>query len=497
MSSSSSCCCSMKCSKIPAIIIYGILICVGFACRLFSVTAIIPISIVCTIPLIYLISYSCNKKNENNNIDNEESKLILSTETSSNNKEEELLTPTSSIISPTTTKKKRHYYFDNLKVFLTVIVVVHHTACAFVGTSWFYGLGNFDGNTFKFFGNATLLLNQSYFMSLFFFISGYFIPPSYDKKTEYEFMLNKSKRLGIPFYLFSCIVNPLLIFTLIFAYNNGEYKGGELTYTYAFMPGVAWYIAWLFLFSTLYTTIRKDNNISIPTKPTLSKCLCYGFIVGMIQLFILMGFPTVTSLGMMPITWGSLPMDILFFIAGIYAKRGNWLDVNQETTQPQTIFITPTERTFVRIFTIFCIITSYVAAYLMFEAKITGPKETYGVWALLSGPYAITMSVCLIDLFQQNFNYKTERTAFFSKSAYMVYLFHPWVLVTFTFVYNYILKHVCNIIVEFENHSFASTTPIPSEYIWIGFFSVGIITQIVVWPLSFYLRQLPGLRSVM
>ena len=133
----------------------------------------------------------------------------------------------------------------------------------------------------------------------------------------------------------------------------------------------------------------------------------------------------------------------------------------------------------------------------MFEAKITGPKETYGVWALLSGPYAITMSVCLIDLFQQNFNYKTERTAFFSKSAYIVYLFHPWVLVTFTFVYNYILKHVCNIIVEFENHSFASTTPIPSEYIWIGFFSVGIITQIVVWPLSFYLRQLPGLRSVM
>ena len=80
---------------------------------------------------------------------------------------------------------------------------------------------------------------------------------------------------------------------------------------------------------------------------------------------------------------------------------------------------------------IFCIITSYGAAYLMFEAKITGPKETYGVWALLSGPYAITMSISLIDLFQQHFNYKTERTAFFSKSAYMVYLFHPWVEVQY------------------------------------------------------------------
>ena len=64
--------------------------------------------------------------------------------------------------------KAREDYFDNLKVFLTVVVVIHHTVCAFVGTSWFYTIGDFDGNSFKSFGFATLLLNQSYFMSLFF-----------------------------------------------------------------------------------------------------------------------------------------------------------------------------------------------------------------------------------------------------------------------------------------------------------------------------------------
>ena len=106
--------------------------------------------------------------------------------------------------------------------------------CAFVGTSWFYTIGDFDGNSFKSFGFATLLLNQSYFMSLFFFISGYFIPPSYDKKGSFESMANNLKRLGIPFYLFSCFINPLLIVTITYLYNNNEYMG-ELSYHYYYL----------------------------------------------------------------------------------------------------------------------------------------------------------------------------------------------------------------------------------------------------------------------
>ena len=83
------------------------------------------------------------------------------------------------------------------------------------------------------------------------------------------------------------------------------------------------------------------------------------------------------------------------------------------------------------------------------RCKSIGMNVGYGIWSLLSGPYAVSMSIFLIDTFQRKFNYRTSRTRFFSKSAYMVYLFHPWVLVSLTFAYNYFLKHGCGVIVEF------------------------------------------------
>jgi glucans biosynthesis protein C len=466
-----------KYSPAFAIFIFSVYTVLGFGCVILKVPGSIPTCMVCAIPVLYTICYKCSNGGSNTG----------STQLSTLEGEDgSLLLPTS---------KQRSHYLDNLKVFLTATVVMHHTICAFVGTSWFYGIGNFKGNTFKSFGNATLLLNQSYFMSLFFFISGYFIPPSYNKKTtDYQFLCGKLKRLGVPFYFFSCILNPLLIVMIIFCFNNGEYKGGDLSYGYYFLPGVAWYIAWLLLFSALYTTIKKQSvgKRSDPVaKPSLISCLVYGFVVGMIQLLILAVFPTIRAFGMMPITFGSLPMDILFFIAGTYARGGKWLANNAQTS-----FVNATERKFVTCFTICSILLCYIVSFCM-ELGFIGPKYGYGVWALFSGPYAVSMSIFLIDLFQRLFNYKSERTSFFTRSAYMVYLFHPFVLVSLTFVYNYILKHGLNVIVEFENHSFASTTPIPSEYVWIGFIAVGFATQIVVWPLSHFLRQLPGVRNFM
>lgn len=238
-----------KFSPAAAIFIFCVYTVLGFGCIILKVPGSIPTCMVCGIPVFYTICYRCSNSGS----------ATGSTELSTLEVEDgSLLLPTS---------KQRAHYLDNLKVFLTATVVIHHTICAFVGTSWFYGIGNFEGNTFKGFGNATLLLNQSYFMSLFFFISGYFIPPSYDKKTsDYEFLCGKLKRLGVPFYTFSCILNPLLIVMIIFCFNNGEYKGGDLSYSYYFLPGVAWYIAWLLLFSALYTTIKNNllESVVIP-----------------------------------------------------------------------------------------------------------------------------------------------------------------------------------------------------------------------------------------
>merc|ERR1712113_451915 len=51
-------------------------------------------------------------------------------------------------------------------------------------------------------------LNQSYFMSLFFFFSGYFSPRSLNKKGTYMFLFDKLKRLGIPLIIMLYVWEP-------------------------------------------------------------------------------------------------------------------------------------------------------------------------------------------------------------------------------------------------------------------------------------------------
>ena len=73
---------------------------------------------------------------------------------------------------PKETPRVRHYFLDNIKSFLTVIVVMHHITGAFVGSGWIYVMADYY-HSFWVLGTSFMALNQSYFMCLFFFISGH------------------------------------------------------------------------------------------------------------------------------------------------------------------------------------------------------------------------------------------------------------------------------------------------------------------------------------
>ena len=81
----------------------------------------------------------------------------------------------------------RQYYLDNLKVFLTVLVIFHHAGQAYGnGGAWAYTPSNpaeFIPWIWHFFST-----NASFFMGLYFLISGYFVPKSYDKHGGKKFV---------------------------------------------------------------------------------------------------------------------------------------------------------------------------------------------------------------------------------------------------------------------------------------------------------------------
>lgn len=156
-------------------------------------------------------------------------------------------TPSSSNILPTTnsavTPPRRLYFLDNLKVFLTIVVVTGHSA----DPLW-------DLPTIP--QSAVILelldwVNQGYIMCLFFFVSAYLIPASYDRgKTAQAFFQSKTKRLLWPATITGFTVVPMSTWGVqLFVDHRIDEYFPEF--------GHCWYILWLLVMAWAYSTIRE------------------------------------------------------------------------------------------------------------------------------------------------------------------------------------------------------------------------------------------------
>ena len=106
------------------------------------------------------------------------------------------------------TDKNRLYYLDNLKVFLIFLVIVHHVGQAYgsTGGAWVY---SYPGDRVKSLG-LLFMFNASFFMGLFFFISGYFFPASFDRHGARQFVIDKLIRFGVPVVIGAFFIIPVI-----------------------------------------------------------------------------------------------------------------------------------------------------------------------------------------------------------------------------------------------------------------------------------------------
>lgn len=129
---------------------------------------------------------------------------------------------------------KRQYYLDNLKILLTLLVVFHHSAEAFRPmTYWPYHPS--DPSMYMPWLWHFSSTNASFFMALFFFIAGYFVPSSYDRQGGLRFTSKKLLHLGVPCVIFTGILSALV----------GHFEIGHL-----------WFVENLLLFCLLYALFR-------------------------------------------------------------------------------------------------------------------------------------------------------------------------------------------------------------------------------------------------
>ena len=401
----------------------------------------------------------------------------------------------------------RLHYIDNLRTALTILVVAHHVFGAFAGGG---SLGLSVGNYRH--GLTPLLvplqiLDQSYFMALFFFISAFLAPPSLDRKGVREFLADRFQRLAIPFLIALYIAGPL-VGVLV----EGGAIGRGVTWTPT--PLSAWFLCYLLVFSVCYALVNGDVVTPAAPRPSLLLLCAAGAALGALQAVQIVYAP---AYPLMPITFGSLPFDIAFFAAGIYARRGGWLEGALGSAWELAAAYAVVIATSLGGFAAAAVLYSRGGGYAFMAANACGEAADRGMstlppdfignffgMSILLGVFAVCMSIVALDFCRARCNTAGPLSRWLAANAYAAYLLHPLVVVPLTWAAVAAYRSL-GASIDFAAGSVDSTScltpPRLRSYdaaaLAAGFVCVLFASLAIVFPLAAAVRRLPRARSVL
>ena len=169
-------------------------------------------------------------------------------------------------------KSNRNLWIDYLRSFLTVLVVAHHSSLAYTT------FANFDTKTYINSTNPVVdssrwigmdifeNFNDIFFMPLMFFISGLFVYRGIIKKGGKIFLIDRFKRLGIPFIIGVIIIIPIAYLPSFYLSNNSfnlQLFIKDYLFNQQFPVGPPWFIWVLLLFNVLAVIIPPNFYVSL------------------------------------------------------------------------------------------------------------------------------------------------------------------------------------------------------------------------------------------
>src|SRR4029077_6497528 len=103
--------------------------------------------------------------------------------------------------------KARNAAVHRARTFLTLVVLLHHSVIPY---TYF---GHTDPKYFVGF-DMIVLATDSFFMAMFFFLSGLFVWPGLGRKSPWVFLPERLLRLGLPFAIAAFTVIPIAYYAL-------------------------------------------------------------------------------------------------------------------------------------------------------------------------------------------------------------------------------------------------------------------------------------------
>ena len=316
--------------------------------------------------------------------------------------------------------KKRYYYLDNLKVLLTMLVIVHHVSITYGGSGGWYIMDPNRNECSSLILTLFTAVNQSFFMRLFFFISGFFTPGSFDKKGAVAYLRDRLIRLCIPLVLFYTVLNPLLVYILRIYYS--EYNGSFFSFWLKNMseyagPGPLWFVQALLIFSIIYAVVRLlGGKLKKPISFPSNKKLIAGAVCAASAAFVIRVFLPIDKT-FFSFKLGYFPLYILLFVSGIAAVRNNWLD-KIDSSVTKKWFITS-----LLLIVVLPIVMIAAGTPDAFNGGLTFQSLMYCFW----DPF-VCFGICfkLLLLFRTKIDTAPAILKEAGRGAYVVYITHPF-----------------------------------------------------------------------
>jgi|GEM_PF-1215465 len=217
-------------------------------------------------------------------------------------------------------ERERLYYLDNLRVALTALLIAHHVGQAYGPTGGAWPIQEAARSAFL---GPLFTIDRSFFMSLFFLISGHFVARSYDAKGGWPFVKGRLLRIGLPLLVWSLLMVPLQIF--VFGAPGGGAKAWPID------VGHLWFLEHLLLFSLVYAlwrALRGRRSPALPAAPRAWAILLFALGLALLSGLVRIAYPIdrwVYLLGFFRVAFADVPRDLSFFVLGLIAYRRQWL----------------------------------------------------------------------------------------------------------------------------------------------------------------------------
>ena len=355
-------------------------------------------------------------------------------------------------------------WIDTVRVAVTVLVIAHHCAVTYGNIPvWFYNEPPQDPSAYAL--DALVVLNQTWFMGLFFLLSGYFVRVSVDRHGPRAFARDRLIRLGLPLLGFVLIVRPLANFhSWLLDSDRPPYA---LHYLRTIDAGPAWFLEVLLVLSLIYAIYRAARGTPCPVRDAASE-LRPGVAVG--QLLALMAVMAATGAAWRLIvpdgthwpvvglpTPSFLPQYALMFAAGVLASRHRWL-----------------ERVPTSVAAMSAVLSALTLAVLAPGMMSPDPRVSAVAAGVLTAALGAGLSVVVLVIFRRLAPGTGPIRRFLSANAFTVYVIHPAILVGLALM----LRDV--------------TAPAIAEF--------GVLFLLAVpacWLLAAAVRTIPGVKKIM